>query len=389
MECYVDDMIVKSLFLDHAEDLRECFKTLRKNNMKINPKKCMFGVASGKFLGYLVPSAEKFAYGLVMATQKLRHYFQGRILQIVTDQPLKKILTRPEASGRVVSWSIELGEYDLEYTLRTSIKSLALADFMVDYTFSEQKDLMPEEQLMRQPGRWKRFLDGSVAGLKCEAGLILSCPDGFKIFQAIRFAFPLTNNEIEYKALLDGLSMAKSLEVKHLWVFSDSMLVVKYFSGEYEQREPRTRAYTVKVKELSLSFQSFELSQITRENNSRADALSRLASAETQKIVHGNALSDNVDDADFGLLKKGTLPLGKKEAQKVRYKAASYTIINERLYRRSASSPLLQCLVMEEQKLARETVHESICKEHLAGRALSFKILRQGFYWPTLTDDAH
>lgn len=51
MECYVDDMIVISLFKDHDEDFNECFETLRKNNMKINPNKCTFGVASGKFLG--------------------------------------------------------------------------------------------------------------------------------------------------------------------------------------------------------------------------------------------------------------------------------------------------------------------------------------------------
>lgn len=54
MECYVDDMIVMSLFRDHAEDLRECFETLRRNNMRISPNKCTFEVNSGKFLGYMV-----------------------------------------------------------------------------------------------------------------------------------------------------------------------------------------------------------------------------------------------------------------------------------------------------------------------------------------------
>lgn len=54
MECYVDDMIVKSDDKTHVDDLRECFQTLRKNNMRVNPTKCTFGVRSGKFLGYLV-----------------------------------------------------------------------------------------------------------------------------------------------------------------------------------------------------------------------------------------------------------------------------------------------------------------------------------------------
>ncbi|XP_074373897.1 uncharacterized protein LOC141714265 [Apium graveolens] len=209
-----------------------------------------------------------------MASRKLRHYFQGRTVQVVTSQPLKKILTRPEASGRVVAWSFELGELDLEYVPRTPIKAQALADFMVECTFSGPKDLSTDEQLIRIPGKWKLFVDGSVAGKKCGADLILSSPEGFEICQSIRFDFPLTNNEAEYEALLAGMKLARSLEAKHLRAFSDSMLVVKYFTGEYEQRDPRTKAYAAKVRDVSLSFETFELSQIGRENNSRADALS-------------------------------------------------------------------------------------------------------------------
>ena len=52
---YVDDMLVKSRREeDHLEDLRETFDTLRSYNMKLNPGKCAFGVAAGKFLGLMV-----------------------------------------------------------------------------------------------------------------------------------------------------------------------------------------------------------------------------------------------------------------------------------------------------------------------------------------------
>ncbi|XP_074352562.1 uncharacterized protein LOC141691701 [Apium graveolens] len=169
-----------------------------------------------------------------MASRKLRHYFQSRTVQVVTDQPLKKILTRPEASGRVVAWSIELREFDLEYFRRTVVKAQALADFMVECTFFGTQEITLEEQLIRTPGKWKFFVDGSVAGKKCGVGLIISSPKGFEICQAIRFDFPFTNNEVEYEALLAGMELARSLEAKHLRAFSDSMLVVKHFPGEYE-----------------------------------------------------------------------------------------------------------------------------------------------------------
>ena len=55
MEVYVDDMIVKSKEeLAHLDDLKETFATLRAHQMRLNPNKCVFGVASGKFLGFMV-----------------------------------------------------------------------------------------------------------------------------------------------------------------------------------------------------------------------------------------------------------------------------------------------------------------------------------------------
>ena len=51
----MDDMLVKSKEeLAHRDDLRETFATLKQYQMKLNPSKCAFGVASGKFLGYMV-----------------------------------------------------------------------------------------------------------------------------------------------------------------------------------------------------------------------------------------------------------------------------------------------------------------------------------------------
>lgn len=55
VEVYVDDMLAKGIqAVNHIHDLDEAFQTLRKYGMKLNPKKCAFGVSSGKFLGFLV-----------------------------------------------------------------------------------------------------------------------------------------------------------------------------------------------------------------------------------------------------------------------------------------------------------------------------------------------
>ena len=55
MEAYVDNMLVKSLIVEqHPVVLEECFQTLCKFNVKLNPIKCALGVSAGNFLGYIV-----------------------------------------------------------------------------------------------------------------------------------------------------------------------------------------------------------------------------------------------------------------------------------------------------------------------------------------------
>src|SRR4051812_5239468 len=57
VEAYVDDFLVKSKKMeDHIRDLCETFQVLWRYQMKLNPSKCMFGVHSGKFLGFMITS---------------------------------------------------------------------------------------------------------------------------------------------------------------------------------------------------------------------------------------------------------------------------------------------------------------------------------------------
>lgn len=54
---------------------------------------------------------EKLAYALIVASRKLRHYFQGRLIKVMIDQPLKRILFKLDLSGRLVTWVVELSQY--------------------------------------------------------------------------------------------------------------------------------------------------------------------------------------------------------------------------------------------------------------------------------------
>ena len=80
------------------------------------------------------PRMEKLAFALVMATRKLKPYFQAHTIIVLTNQPLKRAMSSPEASGRMALWAIELSEFDMQYCPQTAVKGQIVADFIAEYT---------------------------------------------------------------------------------------------------------------------------------------------------------------------------------------------------------------------------------------------------------------
>jgi hypothetical protein len=81
---------------------------------------------------------EKIAYAVIMAARKLRHYFEGHRIRVITNQPLSDLFANREASIRIIKWGAELSEYIVDFERRSAIKSQVLADFVVDWTSPTQ-----------------------------------------------------------------------------------------------------------------------------------------------------------------------------------------------------------------------------------------------------------
>ena len=65
MEVYVDDILVKSRTrAEHPQALARILQRSREYNLKMNPKKCVFGVSSGKLLGFLGGGISVMAFAL-------------------------------------------------------------------------------------------------------------------------------------------------------------------------------------------------------------------------------------------------------------------------------------------------------------------------------------
>ena len=102
--------------------------------------------------------------------------------------------------------------------------------------------------------------------------------------QALRFAFKATNNQAEYEALIAGLNLARSIQVKHISIFSDSQIVVRQTAGEYATKDLVLTKYQAIVQSLLSSFTKPTLVQVDREDNTIADLLSKLTETEREGL---------------------------------------------------------------------------------------------------------
>ena len=196
---------------------------------------------------------EKLAFALLIASRKLRPYFQAHLIIVLTDYPLRKAMNKPDAAGRLIQWSIEMNEFDIDYRPRIAIKAQALADFIVEFIHPWE-----EEDELEQNEVWTVNIDGLSTKDMGGAGIILVSPEKDKFEYAIQLRFHATNNEAEYEALLAGLKLSKNMGIKNLIVKSDSQLVIGQIKGEYEAREDRMKKYLTVIQNLLPHFKKVE-----------------------------------------------------------------------------------------------------------------------------------
>ena len=65
---------------------------------------------------------EKFVLALVIVARKLQPYFQAHMILVPTSHPLRQVLQNLDVSRRLTKWAIELGEFDIKFVPRITIK---------------------------------------------------------------------------------------------------------------------------------------------------------------------------------------------------------------------------------------------------------------------------
>ncbi|XP_052724060.1 uncharacterized protein LOC128193908 [Vigna angularis] len=336
---------------------------------------------------------EKIALALLTASRRLRPYFQSHQVVIRTDHPIAKILRKPDLAGRMVSWSVELSEFGLRYEPRGSVKGQHLADFAAELSPTPD-DSTP---------KWLLSVDGSSNKRGGGVGIVLEGLDDLIVEQAITFKFPASNNQAEYEALIVGLSLAKEFTVTRLECRMDSKLVVGHMNGTYQVKDNQLLRYFHKAHTLLQDFVEVIIIHVPREQNTRADLLSKLTHskerAQLSSIIK-MTLDHPVVEALVTDVSSPTTDWRQriKDLMIKQERGESITVIDSKciarflyigddLYRRGHSTPLLKCISEDEADYVLRELHIGICGFHSGKRTLRARILRAIYYWPTIDRD--
>jgi hypothetical protein len=88
-------------------------------------------------------------------------------------------------------------------------------------------------------------------------------------------------------------------------------------------------------------------------------------------------------------MNQGELPPDRSEARRIARMAKSFTIVDDKLYKRAASSVLQQCIPIPHGRELIRDIHADVCGHHAAPRTLVGNAFHQGFDWPTTAADTN
>ncbi|XP_072074141.1 uncharacterized protein [Arachis hypogaea] len=209
----------------------------------------------------------------------------------------------------------------------------------------------------------------------------------------------------KYKVFLGGLILAREAGTTRVDVCSDYQVVTSQINGTYQARDSLLHKYLEKVKKLSEEFDEVTVQHISRERNTRADLLSKLASTKpgtgNRSLIQGLVKEPTVTlhiiqatnplswlDPIIDFLEGGKLPDDDKKAKALRREATKYTTIQGQLFKKGLNQPLLKCLCPDQTDYVLPEVHEWCYGHHIRGKALAQKLVRAGYYWPSMMSDS-
>src|SRR5262249_4813247 len=164
---------------------------------------------------------ERTCATVVWVAQKLEHYFLAHEVKLLARMdPIKYLLEKPVLTDRLVRWQSFLNQFDISFVNQKAVKGQAIVEHLAHLPlprFSPTNADFPDEELLAlvdTTPSWILHFDGALNSKGGGIGIVLQSPDGVTLPYAFQLSFSATNNVAEYEALLVGLRLALTLEVR-------------------------------------------------------------------------------------------------------------------------------------------------------------------------------
>ncbi|KAK2362505.1 hypothetical protein QL285_087565 [Trifolium repens] len=393
---------------------------------------------------------EKLCLCLYFSCTKLKHYIKPVDVFVYSHfDIIKHMLLKPILHSRIGKWALALTKYSLTYKPLRAVKGQIVADFITDHSVIEfpvnYVELEPWILYfdgsrhkhgtgigiliispLKIPTKFKYKINGSCSNNEAEyealiAGLEILLDLGARHIK-IRGDSELVVKQLtkEYKCIQEHLMkyfviafsllrQFESYDIQHVPRIENQEAndLAQIASGYKVSKE--TFEQLIEVKDKLVSSESFDekLSmpkhlgadehsfQENLENFENFDTVEQFESSNLQNIdMHFERFAteifviDNLSDTDWRkpIVKYLEDPTGITD-RKTKYKALSYTIIGNELFKKTPEGVLLKCLSENEAFLAITNVHSGSYGVHQAGHKMKWLLFRRGLYWPSMLKD--
>ncbi|XP_072084713.1 uncharacterized protein [Arachis hypogaea] len=387
VEVYVDDMVVKTkVGHPHIEDLDEIFTQVRKYNMRLNPEKCAFGVQGGKFLGFILTSR-----GIEANPEKCQ-----AILDMHSPKTIKEV---QRLTGRLAALSrflpcLAAKSFNFFQCLKKTTRHFSWNE-ECEEAFMGLKQFLSKPPVLQKPKLGEPlYLYLSITDVTISSVIII---ENNKDQQPVYFVSKsLQNAELRYP-ILEKLVLALIFSARRLRPYFQSHTIIVRTAHPLRQilSKPELAGRLIKW---SIELSEFDIHYQPRgsvKSQCLADFVAELSCPNSDDKGHPWTLfvdgASNPQGSGAGILLESSDGIVIEHSLRFSFKASNNQAEYEALIaglRRGYSRPLLKCLDRTEADLVLSEAHEGICGIHCGARSLAQKVLRAGFYWPTIWDDS-
>jgi hypothetical protein len=388
---YLDDLPAHSMRrVDHPTHLRAIFVRCRFYRIRLNPHKCVFCVESGRLLGFIVSRQ-----GIRVDPLKVEV-----ILNLPPPSTLRQLQSLQGKANFLRRFIPNYAEITRGFTRLLKKGSEFVWDTIANNAFEALKLSLTRAPLLFPPD-YSRDYFLYLAASDYTIGMVLVQEDDANDEHVIYYlSRSLTPTEIKYLHV-EKLALAAVQAVQRFrhYILSRKTTVIsncnpmqhiltrQLLGGKYSK-------WIVILQEFDLEFERAK----SKKSLVFAELICDFPYSETENVAADSLPDESLflissDDLWYGdiiiYLQTQTFwpTLSSTDRRRIRYQARQYIILGDTLYRRGIDSIFRRCLTFDEAEKALNDCHSGACGGHMSGYATAQKILRAGYFWPSLFND--